>query len=323
MSSRMTRRQVLARLGGACALMGFPAARAAEALPLIRVGIVPIYNMHSHFAAEAQGYFTAEGIRVQALPVQGGALGIPGLISGSLEVLYSNTVSVLTAFERGIDVRIIAEGPRTPTTPPDPLGLFRRKGEKITTGKDLEGKSVAILARFTLQWLTMQRWIKQTGGDLGKVTYREVPPPAMLDALKNRQVDAAYLLDPFLAIARDDPALELAAWPTSTSMGGLSSSVWIVSGKWAEANPKLVRAYARAFFKGGHWVNDNVGKKPYYDLISGFTKTDPARLAKMYTGGQEMEIRAAPINGMAAVMREFDMLKSNVDVESKILRFPQ
>ena len=43
----------------------------------------------------------------------------------------------------------------------------------------------------------------------------------------------------------------------------------------------------------------------------------------MYTGGQEMEIRAAPINGMAAVMREFDMLKTNIDVESKILRFPQ
>jgi NitT/TauT family transport system substrate-binding protein len=322
MGAWISRRQALAAMSMICALAAMPVARSADA-PLLRVGIVPIYNMHSHFAADAQGYFAAEGISVQSVPVQGGALGIPSLMSGSLEVLYSNTVSVLTALERGIDLRIVAEGPRTPTKPPDPLALFKRKGDKISTGKDLEGKSVAILARYTLQWLSLQRWIKQTGGDLSKVTYREIPPPSMIDVLKNRQVDAAYLLDPFLAIAFEDPALERAAWPTSTSMGGLSSSLWIVSAKWAEANPKLVRAYARGFFKGGKWVNDNVGKKPYYDLISGFTKTDPARLAKMYTGGQEMEIRAEPINALGAVMREFDMLKTNVDVESKILRFPQ
>jgi NitT/TauT family transport system substrate-binding protein len=322
MAGRFSRRSALAMMAAACAMMAVHPVQAAE-LPLLRVGIVPIYNMHSHFAADAQGYFAAEGIAVQSIPVQGGALGIPSLMSGSLEVLYTNTVSVLTAFERGIELRIIAEGPRTPTSPPDPLALFKRKGDRIATGKDLEGKSVAILARYTLQWLTMQRWIKQTGGDVSKVNYREIPAPSMIDVLKNRQVDAAYLLDPFLAVANEDPALERAAWPTSSSMGGLSSSLWVVSAKWAEANPKLARAYSRAFFRGGKWVNDNVGKKAYYDLISSFTKTDPARLAKMYTGGQEMEIRAAPINGMAAVMREFDMLKTNIDVESKILRFPQ
>jgi len=321
MASGISRRRALAMLGASCAAVGLPPASAAEGLPVVRVGILPLYNMHSHFAAEAQGYFAAEGISVQTMPVQGGALGIPALLAGSLEVLYSNTVSVLTAFERGIDLRIIAEGPRTPTKPPDPLALFMRKGDRIASGRDLEGKTVAIIARFTLQWLTMQRWIKQTGGAPGKVNYREIPVSSMIDVLKNKQVDAAYLVDPFLAMAFEDPALERAAWPTSTSMPGLSSSVWVVSTKWAEANPKAVRAYARGFFRGGQWVNENVGKKPYYDLISGFTKTDPARLAKMSIGGQEMEIRPEPINGLAAVMREFDMLKTDIDVESKILRF--
>jgi NitT/TauT family transport system substrate-binding protein len=319
-ASVISRRHALAMAGGSFAVMGLPGAMAADAPRLVRVSVVPIYVVHSHFAADAQGYFAAEGIVVETQPVHGGAFGIPGLVSGSFDVLYTNTVSVLTALERGIDLRIIAEGPRTPTSPPDPLALFKRKGDKISSGKDLEGKVIAINALFTLQWLTMQRWIKQAGGDLSKVTYREIPLPSMADALKSKQVDAAYLLDPYLTLAFDDPSLDLAAWPTSTCMPGLSSSLWIVSGKWADAKPELVRAYARGFFKGGQWVNDNLGKQAYYDLIAGFTKIDPARLAKMLTGGQVMEIQAAPINGLASVMREFDLLKSNVDVESKIFR---
>jgi NitT/TauT family transport system substrate-binding protein len=307
-------------LACAIALSGLSSASAGEANKTVRVSIIPIYVVHSHFAAEKQGYFAQEGISVTTQPVQGGALGIPGLVSGSFDVLYTNTLSVITAWERGIDVRVIAESARTPTTPPDPLGLFKRKGDKIASGKDLEGKTVAINTRGTLLHLTMQRWIKQTGGDVSKVTFREIPLPSMLDALKNKQVDAAYLLDPYLALAREDSDLEIAAWPTSSVMPGLSSSLWIVSGKWADANPELVKAYTRAFYKGGEWVNDNLGKPAYYDLVASITKMDPARLSKLYNGGQEMRLEAKPILDLAAVMKEFDMLKTDIDVESKLIR---
>src|SRR4051812_9799992 len=114
-------RRMLAAL--LCAFMAFATshAMAADSAKLVRVSIIPIYVVHSHFAAEQQGYFAQEGISVTTQPVQGGALGIPGLISGSFDVLYTNTVSVITAWERGIDVRVIAESARTPHTPPDPL----------------------------------------------------------------------------------------------------------------------------------------------------------------------------------------------------------
>jgi len=322
MISVISRRHALAMLSGSLAIMGLGLSptMAADAPTVVHVSIIPIYSVAPHFAADAQGYFAAESIAVTTQPVQTGAVGIPGLISGAFDVLYTNTVSVLTALERGIDLRIIAEAPRIPTSPPDALALFKRKGDKISTGKDLEGKVTAINARFTAQWLSMQKWIKVTGGDLSKITYREIPLPSMLDALKNKQVDVAFLLDPYMTVAFEDPSLELAAWPSSTSMPGLSSSVWVVSGKLADSKPELVRAYMRAFFKGGQWVNENLGKQPYIDLVASFTKIDPARLAKMFTVGQRMEIEPAAINGVAQVMREFDLLKTDVDVTNKIFR---
>ena len=320
MTTSISRRAALAALGGALAIMGLPAAMAAEPPTLLRVSLVPIYSVAPHFAAEAQGYFASEGIAVTTQPIQGGVVGIPGLMSGSIDILYTNTVSVLTAIERGIDIRIISEATRVPAAPPEGLGMFKRKGDKITTGKDLEGKVTAINARFTLQWLSLSRWIKRTGGDIGKITFREIPVPSMNDALKNKQVDVAFLMDPYKTLAMDDPNLELFASPSTSVIPGLSTAVWVVSGKMADSKPELVRAYLRAFRKGGQWVNANIGKDAYFKLVAGFTKMDPARLAKMPVVPQEMEIGTDAINGIGEAMREFDLLKTKVDVTSKIFK---
>jgi ABC-type nitrate/sulfonate/bicarbonate transport system substrate-binding protein len=123
-----------------------------------------------------------------------------------------------------------------------------------------------------------------------------------------------------MTAAFEDPALDLAAWPSSTSMPGLSSSVWVASGKFVDGKPEVLRAYMRAFFKGGQWVNENLGKKSYIDLVAGFTKMAPERLAKLHTAGQRMDIEPAAINGVAKVMKEFGLLKSDIDVTNKIFR---
>jgi NitT/TauT family transport system substrate-binding protein len=319
MTFSISRRGALALLGGSIAGLGARRAMAADPT-LVRVSIIPIFAVAPHFAAEAHGDFAAENITVTTQPVQSGAVGIPGLVSGSFDVLYTNTVSMLTALERGIDLRIIAEGTRVPHTPPDGVALFKRKGDKIATGKDLEGKTTAINARFTFQWLAISRWVKKTGGDPSKVIFREVPFPSMVDALKSGQVDAAFLLDPYKMAASEDPAVELCAWPTSTALPGLSTSLWVVTGKWADEKPQLVRGYMRAFMKGAKWVNDNFGKPPYFDLVASFTKMDPARIAKLATEPQVMEIGVDAINGIGEAMQEFDLLKTKVDVSSKIFK---
>ena len=166
----------------------------------------------------------------------------------------------------------------------------------------------------------MQGWVKKTGGDLSKITYREVPLPSMLDALKNKQVDVALLLDPFMSIAFADPGYELLGWPSSVILPELPSSLWIVSGTLADSKPELVRGYLRAYIKGVQWVNSHLGDQAYLDLVASYTKTDVKQLAKMYTAGQLTEINVNAIKGLISVMQEYDLLKTNVEVDSKIFK---
>ena len=318
MASLVSRREALIGVGSALAMLPTGNLHAAEALPVVHVGVIPIFTVAPHFAADKLGYFAAEGIATTTQPVQGGAVGIPGLASGSFDVLYTNSISVLTALERGIDLRIIAEATTIPTHPPDVDALFMRKGDTMRSGKDLEGKSIAITARFDLMWLVMQGWIKKTGGNLDKITYREVPTPSMLDALKSGQVDAALVLDPYMTIGLGDPNFEVLAWPSSTVMPGLPSSLWVVSGAGAEAKKDLISAYIRGFRKGVKWFNEKLGTPEFIELVASYTKTDPKLLAKMYAAKQPTEISIDALNRLVAISRDYGILKSDVDVAAKI-----
>jgi NitT/TauT family transport system substrate-binding protein len=317
MPSSITRRDALAALGGALVASRISSAYADDAR-LVRVSIVPIFAVAAHFAAEQQGYFKEAGITVTTQPVQGGAVGIPGLASGSFDVLYANSISCMTALERGIDLRFIAEGAPVPLQPPDPGALLIRKGENLHSGKDFEGKIIGVNAKYDIQWLVMQGWVKKTGGDVAKITYREVPLPAMLDAIKGKQVDGALVLDPFMTVGLRDPSFERAGWPLSTAMPGLPTSFWVVAGNTADTKKDLIRAYQKAFLKGGAWINAHLRDDAYNQLVAGYTKTDPKLIAQMVASQQPLEIGVDAANRLAALMKENGLLKTDIDFKSKL-----
>ncbi len=309
----------MAAAGGALAAWQVKGAFAAD-LPVVRVGIIPIFVVAPHIVADKMGYFATEGISVATQMIQGGTIGVPALVSGGFDILYSNTTAILTALERGIDLRILAEGTRIPKAPPDPAAIIQRKGGGLKTGKDLEGKSIGINTRFDIQWLIAQAWIKKTGGDPAKVNFREVPLPAMMDAVKGGQVDAAVLVDPFLAIALGNPDFELLDWAQSKVMPGYPSSLWVVTAETAATKADLLRRWVRGFYKGAEWVNANIGDPAYLQLVAGYTKTDEKLLAKMALNKQPMDIDAAGVDKVAALMQDNGILKTNIDVTPNIFK---
>lgn len=317
MGSTITRREALAGLGAGLVAAQIAPAQAAD-LPLVRVSIVPIFAVAAHFAAEKQGYFAEQGIAVSTQPVQGGAVGIPGLASGSFDVLYANSISCMTALERGIDLRFIAEGAPIPLQPPDPGALLIRKGEALHSGKDFEGKIIGVNAKYDIQWLVMQGWVKKTGGNVDKITYREVPLPSMLDAIKSKQVDGALVLDPFMTVGLSQPDFERAGWPLSTAMAGLPTSFWIVSASVAEQKHDLIRKYQAAFLKGGQWIDDNLRNDTYNQLVASYTKTDPTLIAKMVASEQPLSIGVEPAEKLIVMMKEYGLLKTDIDFKSKL-----
>ena len=71
----------------------------------------------------------------------------------------------------------------------------------MTTGKDFNGKTIAVSALNDLSTVSVDAWIEKGGGDIKTVKFVELPVSAMLAAVESHRVDGAFILYPPLAEA--------------------------------------------------------------------------------------------------------------------------
>lgn len=311
-------------IAAACSLamtLAVSAPASAETTKL-KVSIIPIVDVAPLYAAIEQGYFKEAGLEVDTTPTTGGAAGIPGAVAGVYDIVYTNIVSAILAKNQGLDIRVIASGSPSGTIPPDTAGLIKRKGDAIANGRDLEGKTIAVNQRNNINWLFAAAWVKATGGDPTKVTYREVPFPQMVDAVKIKQVDAAHAVDPFLSSAVRDPGLEVLGWPFSTVLPGIRAAQWVATGETVEKRREAMQKFVRAMRRGAEWLNANNGKDPFYNLVAGYTRLDPARVKAMNIREISTDVDVPAMRQLAGLMREHGLMDRDIDPETMIFETP-
>jgi NitT/TauT family transport system substrate-binding protein len=291
-------------------VLGNHPATAAD-LEKVRVSIIPINDVAPLFVAMQNGYFRDLGLEIDTTPSSGGAAGIPGLIGGSFDVVYGNVVSVLLASQQGLDIKVIAPGTKVTLGETDTTPIIVRSDSGIKNGKDLEGKSIAVNTRNNVIWLYARAWIKATGGDPDKVTFKEIPFPQVEDALRQQRVDAAFLVAPFSVISRQKPGLTAIANPYSDIQPGVDVGQYITTGKLLSTKPETIKKFAAGLRKGVEWFNANRTSDTLLTVISGYTKTDASIL-------KSVAIPAAPLQSdLAQVKKTMDLM-----IENKLLTGP-
>jgi NitT/TauT family transport system substrate-binding protein len=310
-----------ALFGIAAAASSFAIPRTASAEPtLLRANIIPIFDVAPMYAANAQGYFTAENLSVTTEAITTGAVGIPALVSGAFDVAYSNSTSVLAAIAQGLDLRIILEGAVTQPKARSAVALFARKGEPLKSGKDFEGKTIAINGIRNVQWMVMRTWVKETGGNPDKVEYLELPLPAMLEAIKTKRVDAALLIDPLTTLALTDPAVELVDYIFKRSYRGGATAFWVTTGQMVAQRLQTIRGFQRAYKSGIAWCDANIGKPTYVDLLASYTHLEPALITRMQLGAFiTASVTPSSVTKLQQLMVENGLLQKPLDLTGKIV----
>jgi NitT/TauT family transport system substrate-binding protein len=310
------RRRFLAGSLSAAALPLISNAVRAADLPKMRVSAITISDCVPFYAAMQQGYFPAAGIDVSTEAETGGTVGIPAVVAGAYDVVYSNILSILQAISQGIDLHFIAGG--NPLNPPDTTGLYVRKGEGLKTGKDFEGKSIGINDTKSLQFTYAHGWVKATGGDADKVTYRAIPFPEMADAVKNKRVDGVIPSDPFYSALRSDTTLDMIANPGRVVYPGGRVAAWAVTGDYLGKHADLVRKFLAGMARGSQWCNANLSSPAFTQLLVSMTKLDPARVATMAKGRTSIGITAREVQRMADLLRANNLLSGTIDIPAKV-----
>jgi NitT/TauT family transport system substrate-binding protein len=300
----------------AAGVMAIAPAHAQEKKTL-KVSIIPISDVAPLFAAIQQGYFREQGLEIDTAPTTGGAVGIPALFAGAYDIVFTNVVSTAQARAQGLPVKIIAPASSVgdATDGPAGAGILVRAGEGLKSGADLAGKSLGVNNQNNIIWLYARAWIQKAGGDPSKVTYREVPFPQMVDALRGKRVDAVFAVDPFLTLVKDDPAFTFLGSPYVVVQPGLSVAQYVATEEFIAKHPETIKRFDAGLRKGIDWVSRNLNTPEARELLSSYTRISPALLAKMAPMVEPpRSVDAESIRKTIALMREHGLLKTDVDV---------
>ncbi len=305
----------MTRLSRALLIAVFTALATTASAQTVRVNYIPITDVTPLFVAIDKGYFKDEGLTIVPTPSTGGAAGVPGLMAGAFDVMYGNVVSTMLAQEQGFRLEVVSAGTKQFDNPVNTNGIVARKGEGIKTGKDLEGKTVAVNTRNGIIWLFARAWITKSGGDAGKVTFKEVPFPQMPDALRSKQIDAAFMVNPFFNASVTDPdTFEFAAAPYREVQPDVEVGHYISTQDYFAKNKEVMTKYIRAFRKGVTWYNANLKDPDLVRIVSGFTKMQPEMVKKLNLQPLPEIVNLGSVATTVKLMKDNGLISGDIDL---------
>lgn len=226
----------------------------------VKVGYIPTADLVPVFAAIDKGYFEAENLKVELTLTAGGGPAIEAVASGSLNIAWAGTLSVLQAKDKGLDLVIAADGHYVAQKNPGVNAIMVRNDGKIKSPNDLEGKQIAVNALNGVAWLMTSEYLRQQGVNVDKVTWTEVPFQDMPSVLLNGAVDAVSLAEPFVTIIKGSGKGEILVHQDVALRPGFVMGQFFAKRDWAEKNKAVLERWVKAYNK----AMDDVSKDPAY-----------------------------------------------------------
>jgi NitT/TauT family transport system substrate-binding protein len=288
----------------------------AGAQETIRLGLLPFSESLAAVIADRQGYFKDAGIAVESAKFDSGAIAVPVLQSGRMDIVLSNTVATFQAIEQGLDAVVLAPGAVVRTAPPDTTtAVMARKGA-IVSPKDLEGKRIAVNVINSTAWLHAVAWLEKHGVDRSKVRFTEVPFPQMNDPLLAGQLDAIVQVEPFRSALMASGNAEIVGWPYVETAPDTDITQYIALTSWVQKHHALAAKFVVAVSKGAQFAAAN--EAATRDINVQFTNLNPALKDKVLLPRLGTAINLKEMSHTIALMQKYGLLKTPVDLSKRV-----
>lgn len=215
-------------------------------LTKLSVGILPIAPSVAVQQGIDSGTFEKHGLDVELSTSNAGAAMLPAVSTGELAIAVGNPLSVMTAADKGLDMKIVSGYSASKAEGEDVNGVVVRKDSGISSWQDLAGKTTTVNALRTQGDLTIMESAEKSGVDPKDLKFSEMPFPDMEAQLDRGNVDAIWMPEPFLSRALANKDNQLLGYPNQEAIPGMPTMVSFTSGKFAEENPEVISKWKAA-----------------------------------------------------------------------------
>jgi taurine transport system substrate-binding protein len=190
--------------------------------------------------AQADGaYEKAAKAKIDWRKFDSGAEVITAVASGDVQIGYVGSSPLAAAATRQLPVQTFLIATQIGAAE----ALVARNGSGIEKPTDLIGKKVAVPFVSTGHYSLLAA-LKHWNIDPSKVQILNLAPPAIIAAWQRGDIDATYVWDPALGVAKTSGKVLITSGELS-ELGAPTFDAWIVRKDFAEKHPDAVRAFAK------------------------------------------------------------------------------
>jgi taurine transport system substrate-binding protein len=190
--------------------------------------------------AQADGaYEKATGSKIAWRKFENGADVITAIASGDVQIGYLGSSPLTAAATRKLPVETFLIATQIGAAE----ALVVRNGSGINGPQDLVGKKIAVPFVSTGHYSLLAA-LKHWNIDPAKVTILNLAPPAIAAAWKRGDIDATYVWDPALGVAKETGKVLITSGELA-KVGAPTFDAWIVRKDFADKHPEIVKAFAK------------------------------------------------------------------------------
>jgi NitT/TauT family transport system substrate-binding protein len=282
----------------------------------VKVGVVPVVDAAPLFVGIQKGFFRDEELTIQAQFAEGGAAIVPAVMSGDMEIGYSNTTSLVIARAKGLPLRIVANGAVAGTSAQDAADAAMVRGDsEIRTAEDLEGKTVAVNTLNNVATLTLNSALERSGVDYRKVKVTEVPFPDMPAAIETGRVDAAFVQEPFVTAMKEAGARVIFN-PMEETERNYTFAAYFASERFIEEQPDVLERFVRAVERSLDYTQQHPDEARR--AVLEYTKTPAATVKAMNLTQWGRELDASSIELTARLAERYGYVERAPEIDTLV-----
>ena len=285
----------------------------------ITVSIMKTTDLAPFHLAMKEGFFKDEGLTIKKVDAKSGGESTTKLVGGEVDIAYSSYTPFFAAESKGAaknlgGIKLVADAS---SAGPGSCLVVAMPNSPVKSVKDMAGKRVAVTAKGTISDLLVNSTLKTNGVDYASIQWVPTPFPATAQALKENQVDAAFVTEPFITDTERNagavPVFDTATGPTAD----MPTAGWASSGNFAKENPKTIAAFQRAMQKGtDKALSDRSLVEPLLVEFSG-VDAETAKMATLLTFQSKLD--ATRIQRVPDLMQEFGVITAPMDVSKMMV----
>jgi NitT/TauT family transport system substrate-binding protein len=228
-------------------------------MTVIRVGAFPNITHAQPMIGKANGWFEkamGSDTKIEWNSFNAGPSAIEALFAGALDMTYVGPNPAINGYVRsnGEALRIIAGATS------GGAALVVRGDSGINKPEDFHGKRIASPQMGNTQDVALRAWLKSQGLKTrdkgGDVTVMPIANPDQLTLFLKKEIDAAWAPEPWASRLVHDAGGKIflderTLWPK----GQFLTTELVISTKFLQAHPDLVKKWIRAHVELTDWIN--------------------------------------------------------------------